>query len=97
MAAYLVLYPRVRVFALLPLGFFITTIAVPAGVMIGYWALIQFVGGLQSIGGAGGGVAFWAHIGGFAAGAILIKLFARPDYIQERSSHQWQPRKIGWG
>ena len=94
MGAYLVLYPHVRVFALLPLGFFTTTVALPAWAMLGYWMLLQFVGGLQANPG-GGGVAFWAHVAGFAAGVILIKLFARRDYIQGHQGH-WQPRRIGW-
>jgi len=96
MGAYLVLYPRVKVYCLLPLGFFITTVALPAWMMLGYWMLLQFVGGLGAIGREGGGVAFWAHVGGFAAGFLLIKLFARPDYIQAHRAH-WRPRKAGWG
>ena len=97
MGAYLVLYPRVKVYTLVPLVFFITTIALPAWVMLGYWMLLQFFGGLQSIGVAGGGTAFWAHVGGFVAGLVLIKLFARPEYIQTRKADPWQPRRVGWG
>jgi membrane associated rhomboid family serine protease len=96
MGAYLVLYPHVRVFALLPLGFFITSIAVPAWLMLVYWIVLQFLGGLASFAGSGGGVAFWAHVGGFVAGIVLVKLFARPDYVQAHSLRQWQPRRIGW-
>jgi membrane associated rhomboid family serine protease len=94
MGAYVVLFPRVRVFTLLPLGFFFTTIALPAWAMLGYWMLLQFLGGLQSYGGGGGGVAFWAHIGGFLAGVILIKLFARRDYLEAHAAH-WRPRRMG--
>lgn len=73
MGAYLVLYPRVRVHLLVVLGFFITTVVVPAYLMLGYWFLIQVLGGLPALGGTGGGgVAFWAHVGGFAAGALLV-------------------------
>src|ERR671918_2887566 len=68
MGAYLVLYPRVRVFAIVPLGFFVTSLALPAWVMLGYWFFIQFVSGLVSMGGEMGGVAFWAHIGGVVPG-----------------------------
>ena len=96
MGAYLVLYPRVRVFAILPLGFFITSVALPAWVMLIYWMVLQFFGGLQSLGGAGGGVAFWAHMGGFVVGVVLIKLFARRDYVQQHRSHHWQPKRVGW-
>ena len=94
MGGYLILYPRVRVFTLVTLGFFITSIALPAWVMLGYWFLIQFVSGLVVFGGERGGVAFWAHIGGFVAGVVLIKIFARPDYIAAHASHHWRPRRV---
>lgn len=96
MGAYLVLYPRVRIYTLVPLGFIFTTIALPAWLMLIYWMVIQFFGGLQSIG-AGGGVAFWAHMGGFLAGVVLIKLFARSDYVEQHGAQQWTPRRMGWG
>jgi len=96
MGAYLVLYPRVRVFTLVVLGFFITTVALPAWVMLIYWAFLQLIGGVSSIGGEGGGVAFWAHGGGFVAGIVLVKLFARPDRILAHATHHWQPRHAGW-
>jgi len=51
MGAYLVLYPRVRVFTMVPIGFLITSVALPAWVMLLYWALLQFVSGLTTIGG----------------------------------------------
>jgi membrane associated rhomboid family serine protease len=92
MGAYVVLYPRVRVFTLVPLGFFITTLALPAWVMLGYWMLLQLLGGFGS---GEGGVAFWAHIGGFVAGLVVIKLFARPEYVKRHSAHHWQPRQLG--
>ena len=93
MGAYVVLYPRVRVYTLLPLGFFITSVALPAWVMLGYWMVLQIFGGL---GGAESGVAFAAHIGGFVAGVVLIKLFARSDYIAEHKARHWYPRHQGF-
>lgn len=70
MGAYLVLFPRVRVFTLVPLGVFITSFALPAWAMLIYWAVLQFFGGVTSIvAQQTGGVAFWAHLGGFTAGA----------------------------
>ena len=76
MGAYIVLYPLVRVHTLVFLGILITRVALPAYVMLGYWFLLQLVGGLPSVGGnAPGGVAFWAHVGGFLAGALLIPFF----------------------
>jgi len=98
MGAYLVLYPRVRVFAMVPLGFFLTSVALPAWVMLGYWMLLQFVGGLTALGGReGGGVAFWAHVGGFVAGVALIKLFAVSNDVAAHNSHHWEPRRLRSG
>jgi membrane associated rhomboid family serine protease len=80
LGGYMVLFPRNRVRVMMRGG--IT--AVPAYVMLGLWILIQIVSGAMDQGGEGGGVAFMAHIGGFAAGLVLVKLFAagraRPSY-----------------
>jgi membrane associated rhomboid family serine protease len=85
LGAYLLLYPRVRVHVFIFLGVFATTVVVPAYLMLGYWALLQVVGGLPMVGGRDvGGVAFFAHLGGFAAGLLLIKLFIREDYAALR-------------
>lgn len=97
MGAYLILYPRVRVFVMLPLGFLLTSVALPAWTMLAYWLFLQFVSGLTALGGETGGVAFWAHVGGFVAGAALIKLFTRPDYVAAHQTHHWQPRRLRWG
>jgi len=94
MGGYLLLYPNVRVYTLVPLGFFITSLALPAWVMLGYWFVIQFFSGLVSFGGEMGGVAFWAHVGGFVAGIALIKLFARGNYIDEHQARRWRPRSV---
>ena len=96
MGAYLVLFPRVRVFTLIPLGFFITSMALPAWVMLIYWMGLQFLGGFSSIGAEGGGVAFWAHVGGFVAGVVLVKVFARSDRVAEHESRHWEPKRVGW-
>ena len=97
MGAYLVLFPRVRVFTLLPLGFYITSIALPAWAMLLYWAFLQIFGGITSIVGAQeGGVAFWAHLGGFLAGVVLVKLFQRPEQLAAHRSRDWRPRREGW-
>jgi membrane associated rhomboid family serine protease len=94
MGGYLLLYPRVRVFTLVPLGFFITSIALPAWAMLVYWMVIQFAGGLTRIGAEGGGVAFWAHIGGFVAGLVLVALFVRRDRVDAHQSQHWRPRHV---
>jgi membrane associated rhomboid family serine protease len=93
MGAYVWLYPRVRVYTLVPLGFFVTSFALPAWVMLGYWMLLQVVGGLGATG--EGGVAFWAHVGGFLAGVLLVNLFARRDYVAAHQARHWRPRHLG--
>ncbi len=81
MGAYLVLYPRARVKTLVPLIIIFTVINVPAWVMLGYWFVVQIVSSMAESAMSGGGVAFWAHIGGFAAGVLLIKLFANSTLV----------------
>jgi len=99
MGAYLVLYPRVRVYTLVFLGFFLTTIALPAWAMLGYWIVLQALNALPQLAGVqgNGGVAFWAHIGGFAMGAATIRLFARPGYLESRRQNPWAPQNLRWG
>ena len=93
LGAYLLLYPKVRVHTLIFLGFYVSRVALPAYVMLGYWILLQFLGGaLADV--ERGGVAFWAHIGGFVAGLVFIRLFARSDYLARRPVHatEWGSR-----
>jgi membrane associated rhomboid family serine protease len=87
MGAYLVLYPRVRVYALLIHGFFFTSIALPAWTKLVYWAAIQLVSGVFGLfaSESTGGVAFWAHVAGFAAGVLGGLLLRRP----ERERPEW--------
>jgi membrane associated rhomboid family serine protease len=97
MGGYLILYPRVRVYTFVPLGFFFTTIALPAWAMLIYWMVIQLVGGLSGIvAEEGGGVAFWAHVGGFIAGVVLVKLFAKRNHVLEHQGHHYRPQRVGW-
>lgn len=77
MGAYMLLFPRARVLTLVPF-FFIFTVEIPAVVMLLYWFAIQFFSGVAAVGQsqqAQGGIAFWAHIGGFVAGVALYFLF----------------------
>ncbi len=83
MGAYLVLYPRVRVHTIIFLGIIFFRVTLPAWMMLVYWAFLQMLGSLPAIAGAetGGGVAVMAHLGGFVAGVVLIKLFAKTDNV----------------
>jgi membrane associated rhomboid family serine protease len=92
MGAYVLLFPRVRVHMLIFLGFFVTTIAVPAIFMLGYWFAVQLISGVASAGAPGGGVAFWAHVGGFVAGAVLIYLFRDNDMLARHPYYGWRKR-----
>jgi membrane associated rhomboid family serine protease len=88
MGAYAVLYPRAPVHMLIFLLFYVTRIVVPAWVMLGYWLLYQLISGVPTLGGEGTGVAFWAHVGGFAAGVALIPLFRAPSRVAAHRAHQ---------
>ncbi len=78
LGAYLVLYPRARVTSLVFLGFFYQLVRIPAAIVLGFWFLLQLVDGIGSLGPSrGGGVAFFAHIGGFAFGAVVAWLLGR--------------------
>ncbi len=79
MGAYLRLYPMAPVHMLVFFGFFFTRIVVPAFFLLGYWFVLQFVAGMFDAG--MGGVAFWAHVGGFAAGFLLVPVFCRSDRV----------------
>jgi membrane associated rhomboid family serine protease len=76
LGAYIVLYPRARVLTLVPLIIFWFTIELPAFFILGYWFVIQFFSGIASVGmRSSGGVAYWAHIGGFLLGVGLVRIW----------------------
>jgi len=77
LGAYIVLYPHARILVLVPLVVFITTLRVPALVVLGLWFAGQLLSSLAAAPGSGGGVAFAAHVGGFVAGLVMIRLFVR--------------------
>lgn len=79
LGAYARLYPHVRVVTLVPIGFYFAQLELPAIAMLGYWFFLQLAGGIPALAGTGGGVAFWAHIGGFLAGLVLVGPMRRRD------------------
>ena len=89
MGAYIVLYPKVHVH----MFFLFRSFAIPAILMLGYWIVMQLVGGFSSIGAQGGGVAFWAHIGGFVAGMGLIFLFKNERLLKAHPYRGWNQTK----
>lgn len=87
MGAYLVLYPKVRVRMLFIFIIFFKIIPLPAWLVLIWWLAVQLLLGLPQLGEAAdlsGGVAVWAHIGGFAAGALLIRAFENPELVERR-------------
>lgn len=95
MGGYFILYPRARVLTLIPAFFFFPIVELPAFFFLGIWALLQFMSGTTifiSGQSAGGGIAWWAHVGGFAAGMAAIKLIWRKPPVEPGSG----PGKGGW-
>jgi len=98
LGAYIMLFPHGRIRTLIFLGFFVTVVLIPAWVQIGLWIVLQFFNGFASLGvrtEESGGVAYWAHIGGFIAGMGLVWLFRDKDAVDRqraaRSGNQsWQ-------
>lgn len=84
LGAYLILYPRAKVLTLVFIFIFIQIIPIPAVVFLGIWFVLQILSGTASTSGqTAQSVAFWAHIGGFTAGMLLVKFFARrKDYVR---------------
>ncbi len=97
MGAYLLLYPRSKILTLIPIFFFFQFIEIPAFIFLGYWLLIQLFSASLTPKNVGG-VAFWAHIGGFVAGLIFIKVFdwipriGLSDGIRQYTERQRTPR-----
>jgi len=75
LGAYLVKYPKAKVVVLIPIIWFLTVRTIPAFFVLGFWFLLQLLYGLGSLDTQGGGVAFWAHVGGFVAGMALVLVF----------------------
>lgn len=79
LGAYILLYPKARVLTLIFLGFFIRLLFIPAWIILGFWFVFQLLSGGLAGDQTTGGVAFWAHVGGFIAGAFLVGVFKRRD------------------
>jgi membrane associated rhomboid family serine protease len=77
LGAYAMIYPRARVWTLIFLVFFVRLMYIPAGLVLGFWFVLQIINGTLAGSQSGGGVAFWAHVGGFVAGVLLVGLFKK--------------------
>jgi membrane associated rhomboid family serine protease len=88
MGAYLIKFPRARIVTLVPIIIFITTVEIPAWAMLLWWFVIQLFSGLGSLATtnySGGGIAWFAHVGGFVAGMLLIRAFP----VKRRQWRAW--------
>jgi len=93
LGGYLVLYPTSRIGGLIPIGFLAFPARIYAWVFILLWFGLQLVSGFASLGGdaaAQGGVAYWAHVGGFITGLLLIRPFTQPDRVRQLQSYHAQ-------
>lgn len=85
LGAYVLLFPRARVVTVIPIFFYIELAALPAVFVIGFWFVLQMAQGLTALGGAAtSGVAWWAHIGGFVTGALLVTPIALREAFARR-------------
>jgi membrane associated rhomboid family serine protease len=93
MGAYMVKFPHSRIITLIPIFVFFTTVEIPAILMLLYWFGIQIFSGVGSIGysnvSRGGGVAWFAHVGGFVAGIILVYVLRTRERFRHRSDLSW--------
>ena len=93
LGAYLILFPRARILTLIPIFIIFFTVEIPALLIIGYWALIQVVNAYWLGGGelGGGGIAYFAHVGGFSTGVLLIllrKALRREEGVSSNKSRE---------
>jgi rhomboid family protein len=92
MGAYLLKFPRARILTLVFIFFFVTTMEIPALILLGYWFIIQLFSGLGSIArtsASEGGVAWFAHVGGFLTGMLLVKIMGTKDRYYRRRDYDW--------
>jgi membrane associated rhomboid family serine protease len=88
LGAYLVLFPGQKVLTLIPLGFWLRMTMLPASLVLIVWFALQFFQGVLTLGGPDvGGVAVWAHIGGFVSGVVLGQLFKKPE--KDYPAYHW--------
>lgn len=93
LGAYMVLYPGARVTTLVFLIFFVTFIEVPALVLLGFWIIMQIFSGVSSLGMRGGGTAYWAHIGGFAIGYLVMRFWLGSGQLKRTQQRQQEWRQ----
>jgi hypothetical protein len=99
LGAYITLHPHAHVVTLLPLGFFTQIVKIPALFFLGFWFLQQFLMGAMSLGvrtAETGGVAWWAHIGGFVAGVVLVRILGGGRRPRPAARDNWWENERRW-
>jgi membrane associated rhomboid family serine protease len=95
LGGYFLLYPRARVVTLIPILLYPWIVEIYAFIFLGFWFILQLYSGFQSLSISGaasmGGVAWWAHIGGFVFGMLAVHFFARPPAPEPYFNRQWPP------
>ncbi|MEA1968665.1 MAG: rhomboid family intramembrane serine protease, partial [Thermodesulfobacteriota bacterium] len=92
MGAYFILYPRAKILTLIPIIIIPWFVEIPAFIFLGFWFVMQFFYAAGST--TGSGIAWWAHVGGFLSGMILIKLSSKiPDFDADIKIKKAAPRK----
>ena len=89
LGAYLLLFPHARVLTLVALGWFIRLVEIPALVVLGFWFVFQVLSGLLTLGVQVGGIAWFAHIGGFVAGLVMVIPLSRRRGSWDRRDREW--------
>jgi rhomboid family protein len=99
LGAYFLTYPKARILTLLPIFILFYIVELPAYFFLGFWFLLQFLEGsmtaMHSQEMAGGGVAFWAHVGGFIAGILLLQVFRCKDWQRPVTQSMKSIRRLG--
>lgn len=99
LGAYVLMYPRAKIRTLVFYFFFVTIVGIPAIFYLGFWFLYQLMMSVYSLTGYLSGVAFWAHVGGFVAGVLLIKIIGVKPKFNPASKYKRKPFKpfpTGW-
>jgi len=102
LGAYFLLFPNARVLTVFPILFYPVFLVLPAVTFLGLWFLLQFWSGTLALGApnapnASGGIAWWAHVGGFLAGVLLLGVFARPRRLRRKHRDaRWNKRAWDW-
>ena len=99
MGAYVALFPRARLLMVFPILFYPLLLTIPAALYVAYWFFLQLYSGTLALANpeAGGGVAWWAHVGGFLAGILLVAFFTPPKRRPPRVAYEvWDPERRRW-